>query len=945
MSRLRLVAVALAVVLVAATGFAQGTTGTLAGKITDEQGLALPGVTVTASNTGTGFSRSATTDSTGEYSLPGLPVGMYELKADMTGFASQSQKGISVNVAGTTTTDFKMGVTGRTEELTVVAEAPLIDVRESGVGEIITTAQIENLPLNGRQFGNLAALVPGVGLGFHTDPTKSTQFAPQAGGGGGRNINYLIDGGDNNDDTVGGLVQNFPLDSIGEFNFQTQRFKAEYGRANGGVLSVVTKSGTNDLRGSVFEYFRDKSLNSITESERLAGVEKGEYRKHQFGGSLGGPIVKDRTHFFVSVERVQQDTTQVVNSDGLFPDLDGVFDVPYRETMALGKITHQLNSNHYLSLRYGYNDNSQPYGAGVQSPVENWGDNQNKFHSANVNLNSVLGTGKLNEFVFQFSYFKNHIAENSTAPSEVFPGGFTTGQNVNTPQTTEQHKYQFRDDFTLTRGGHEFKIGAQFINEPVLDITFNSGNSPTFTHLTDDRNGPITNISQSGTVGEGSDTAKIPTKQYAVYVQDAWRATDRLTIDLGVRYEYVTGFAFDQSDSILFQELQAAGAAGRLDGIIGLEDFGLEPEEDKNNIAPRAGFTLDTKGDGQLVLRGGLGRYYDFAYTNANILFAVASAQVPHGTIYSYDDQAGIRNPDGSLFRPGQPLPPNQIRSTARPSFNHAASPRIKQPYTDQANLGFSKALGKEFAIEVDGIYARGRDLGIRPNLNVRVNRGPRRLNDILPTFGATNFRADVSKGRSNYKAVSVAFKKRWDGKLQFLTSYTLSESKSMSRRATDEFISDDIINAFDPFADAQESWTNNDARHRVTISGVWSPGMEFRIAPIFRYRSATPFNVTTGTDDNGDGKNFDLPPGGAINDHRGADFKQFDLRVSKKFKISGSAAFELIAEGFNVLNAKNPAGFVGNLTSSTFGQPTEYAGDFQRGEQRIFQFGARFEF
>ena len=208
-----------------------------------------------------------------------------------------------------------MAVAGQSEELTVVAEAPLIDQKETGVGEIITGNQIENLPLNGRQIGNLAGLVPGVSLGFHTDPTKSTQFAPQVNGGGGRNINYLIDGGDNNDDTVGGLVQNFPLDSIGEFNFQTNRFRADVGRAIGGVLNVVTKSGTNELRGSVFEYFRDKSP-QLPDRDREAQrtLEKGDYRKHQFGFSLGGPIVRDRTHFFVSAERIQQDTAQSVNT-------------------------------------------------------------------------------------------------------------------------------------------------------------------------------------------------------------------------------------------------------------------------------------------------------------------------------------------------------------------------------------------------------------------------------------------------------------------------------------------------------------------------------------------------------------------------------------------------------------------------------------------------------
>src|SRR5688572_4574889 len=474
MRRLGRLAAALLAVLIAIPSFAQGTTGTLTGSVTDDQGLALPGANVTVTNTSTGFSRSATTDETGTFRIAGLPSGSYEVKSELSGFAVQARKDVSVSVAATSTVDFRMAVAGLTDEMTVVAEAPLIDVKDSGVGEIITSAQIENLPLNGRQFGNLAALVPGVSLGFHTDPTKSTQFAPQVSGGGGRNINYLIDGGDNNDDTVGGLVQLFPLDSIGEFNFETQRFRADTGRANGGTIKVVTKSGTNEWHGALFDLVRNKSLNGKSFTEEANDLEKGDYKKHQFGASLGGPIVRDKTHFFAAFERIQQDTTQPVNTEGLFPDKDGVFDLPYRENMAVAKITHSLSTDHYLSVRYGFNNNSQPYGASPLSPPENWGLSKNTFHSVNANLNSVLGGGRLNEFVFQYSYFLNNIAENSNLPTEQFPNGVTIGQSVNTPQTTEQHKYQFRDDLTWTKGRHELKFGASFIYEPTLDITFST---------------------------------------------------------------------------------------------------------------------------------------------------------------------------------------------------------------------------------------------------------------------------------------------------------------------------------------------------------------------------------------------------------------------------------------------------------------------------------------
>jgi len=950
--RFRYLAAALALVLASfSPAFAQGTNGLIEGTVVDQQGLALPGVAVTASHTSTGFARTATTDASGAFRINGLPVGIYEVKAALTGFAAQSRK-VSVNVESTSVVPFHMSVAGQTENVEVTAEAPLIDSKDSGVGEVISSVQIENLPLNGRQFGNLAALVPGVSLGFHSDPTKSTQFAPQVAGGNGRNINYLIDGGDNNDDTVGGLVQNFPLDSIGEFKFETQRFRADTGRANGGTIKVVTKSGTNDFKGSLFEYFRDKSLNSQTETEKLNNRPKGDYKKNQFGGSLGGPIVKDKTHFFLSVERVQQDTTQSVNTKGLFPDKDGVFAVPFRETMAVAKLNHQINANNYLSVRYGYDKNEQPYGAGTSTPPEGWGISTNKFHSANVNLNSALSGGRLNEFVYQYSYFKNFISANSTLPYETFPNGVSVGQSINTPQTTEQHKHQFRDDYSWTKGKHDLRVGASFIYEPTLDITFSTGQVYQYTHLADSRTSAISAISKNGAIGgAGGSEGHIPNNQYAGYIQDGWRVNPKLTVDLGIRYDLVTGFAFDQSKNIIFSEVTAAAKAGlfKSPGLpcpcIGFEDFGKDPSEDKNNIAPRAGFTYDAKGDGNLVFRGGIGRYYDFAYTNANVLFAVIGAQSSFGTIYSVQDSKGIKNADGSLFQVGQPVPANQLAGAAAPLPSHVASPRPLQPFTDQANAGFSKALGKNYAVEVDGVYAHGQDLGTRFSANVRINGGPRRFTGLLPQSGAAPWSVDVQRGQSFYKGVNIALKKRSSGNLSFTAWYSLSSAKGTQLASTDD-LGFTPINAFDPFNEIQIAPTRTDARHRFTINGTWNAPGGFRVSPIFRYKSATPYNVLAGVDLNLNGVNFDLPPGvTTLNSARYADFKQMDLRLSRFFTITKSVRFEAIAEGFNVTNSKNPGAYVTSKASATFGTPTAYAGDFQRGEQRLFQLGIRLEF
>jgi hypothetical protein len=933
--------------LVTAPLRAQATTGGIEGRVTDEQGLALPRRTVTVHNSAIGFHRSLVSDSLGWVSFLSLPIGLYDLRCEGAGFTSRTLEGVRVDVGATTSVLIRMTMAGKAEELTVTGEAPLIDVKQSGVAEIVTPVQIENLPLNGRQFGNLAVLVPGVGLGFHSDPSKSTQFAPQVAGGTGRNINYQVDGGDDNDDTVGGLVQNFPLDAVAEFNFTTHRFKAEYGRADGGVLSVVTKGGTNTLAGSAFDYFRDRGLNARTETEKRNDVPKGDYRRWQYGGSLGGPIRKDKTHFFLSFERIRQDTTQSVDTGGLFPEKDGVFGLPYRENVSIAKVTHQVNPSHFLSLRYGFNDNSQVYGASPQTPPEAWGTSTNTFHSANATVTSTLGTNRTNEFLFQFSYFHNHIGANSTVPTEFFPGGVSVGQNTNTPQDTLQKKLQLKDDFAWVRGRHELKAGVMFIGEPTLQARGAQGQQPPiYVHLEDSRTSPVSDIEASGAIGDpnGFFGGQIPNQQYGLYVEDAWKVTDRLVLDIGVRYDLVVGMAFDQSRNRVFRDLQDAARAGKLVGVQGLEDFGHQMTEDENNVAPRVGFTYDARGDGRLVFRGGYGRYYDFAYTNSYVLLPVIGTQSAYGLVYFNADSTGIRNADGTFYQVGQPLPPNQAVVNTENGATDVASPLIRQPYTDQVNLGFSLALGKDYAIEVDGVGNWGRDLGRPMDLNTTPNLGPYRFADILSNVGSVPFTVWTPRNKSEYEGVSIAFRKRWDGKLQLLGGYTLSKARSTAGFGTDEF-GTGLLDATHPFSDAQFGPSRTDARHRVTISGVWSPGAGFMIAPIFRFRSKLPYNITAGSDLNRDGFNFDLPPGvETVRAGRGAHFSQLDVRVSKQFRLRRTRV-QVLAEVFNAYNAKNPAGFIGNMRSSQFGLPTAFAGDAGLGEQRLAQLGIRLEF
>jgi hypothetical protein len=967
------------------------------GRVIDEQGSAVPGATVTAKSTTTGFTRSEVSDAEGVYRLSALPVGIYDVTAELQGFTTVAKQGVEVNVAQIQNVDFPLKVAQLAETVNVTGATPLIQTTASSVGAVVDVKRIESIPLNGRQFANLAATVPGVGLSFHSDPTKSTQYAPLVNGGAGRNINYQIDGGDNNDDTVGGQLEAFPLEAIEQFNFQTQRFKAEYGRSNGGVLSVVTKSGTNLWSGSAFEFFRDKSMNALTETEILAAPAgaspvKGDYRQNQFGGSFGGPILKDQAHFFLAVERTNQDKTQRVNTQGLFPDQDGVFAVPYRETPFSGKVTANLNANQFLSVRYGRDTNSQPYNAAPNSTYNNWGDSTNRYNSFNLNHNWVMNGSKLNEFIFQAANFGNKILSRSSLPNESFPNGVTTGANGNTPQTTEQTKYQFRDDFSWHASGggglgHDFKVGANFINEPHLYLTFNTGKGVTFnTHITNDLNGPISLV----TVSDGNASANIPMKQFATYFQDDWRVSDRLTFNLGVRYDYMVGYQIDESKNPNFVAVQAAGAAGKLSGIVGLENFGLTPQEDRNNVQPRVGAVYDLRGNGKDIIRGGWGVYTDVGYTNSNVLFAATdSTGEGFGQIFNVNVTNGIKNPDGSFYKAGQPLSniasQNQVTSTGTfPLTGQWIDPRLQQPYQMQTNAGWSHELTSDTVFALDYVNSLGRDLNMRPRVNQRIPgslSNPRRLAAIIPTLTPnTNAnRPTVSRGKSEYNALIFSVRRRLARGWDFNANYTLQKGVSTIGQAADELNTANIQDPNNPFDDPRQLGPNltTDARHLINISASIQLPWGIRVAPIFFFRSALPVALVDGRDLNLDGDATEIPTiayavdsfdaskpqlqqvtvkqignCATVNCGRGYYQTQTNLRLSKVFHLGGRSNVEAIGEIFNLFNSINPSGFQTRVIVPATGvadpnllQPATYSGDFRRPEQRVGQLGLRFTF
>jgi outer membrane receptor protein involved in Fe transport len=949
----RRIFMALLLALVPVAAFAQTSGAVLTGRAADASGGALPGVTVTVTNNATGVSRTVITETDGTYRTPTVLAGRYTVTAELAGFSTVTVRDLDLNVATTRELDFTLQTAAVQEAITVTAEAPLIADSPS-LGTVVSQEELENLPLNGRQFANLASLAPGTSLGFNPDPTKPGQFVVAMNGGIGRNVNYLIDGGDNTDDTIGGALQNFNLEAVQEFKVQTQQYKAEFGRSTGGVLTVVTKTGSNELSGTIYGFYREEALNSETESESRNNAGKTAYERKQYGLSVGGPIVRDRAHFFATYDTTDRQTLFSLSpaTRAIFPDLPNAVANPYDDQMITAKATWAVTPAQQLQFRYGHQDYKDVYSATPLSAPDNIGLLDSKYRSFLAGHTASVGTSMVNDFLYQYSTFDNAIVPVTDAPTQVFANGVNAGQNFNTPQTTEQIKHQFKDDlsFPLTIAGsrHDMKVGVNYIHEPTLGGSFSSGLVGRYTYLGNTLDSPITRIE----VNSGFNQFSTPIDQYSVYVQDDWHLTDRLQLNLGLRYDLWQGFDLDQTSNPIWQTLTTQTTYNE----DYLEDFrgssGLE--DDTNNFGPRLGFTYDLFGNGRQMVRGGWGLYYDFPYTNATILFPTAAVQSDFGQTYLHVNSTGIRNADGSLYRIGQPLPANQLGNISRPVPNEVASPSIEAPQSTQASLGWSGQLSPTLGVTVDLVHIEYRNVPFRFRGNpINPATGQRRF----PQFG--NFRIWYGEGEADYDGVNLGIRSRVANRLELQGFYTWSEATGNVLAGADEFrltatlhqpdlsaVPDQSVNPLNPACDACFGPLNTDATHRVTLSALYRAPWALNLAGILRYRSAFPYTEWAGVDQNGDGFAFDLPAGvDHVNNRRGEDMTQLDLRVSREFQVGGGFGIEAMAEVFNVLNDENPYRFIGNRSASNFGQPTVFAGDPLQGEQRLIQLGVRIKY
>jgi hypothetical protein len=788
-SFLMLLAVA---VCVSSSVFAQtANSGTVTGVVKDEKGGLVPNATIKLINIGTNAERTVQTSGEGVYEINQVVPGNYRLEVEAQGFSKYVQEPVVVNVLQRTTVnpDLKVGRLGET--VTVTGDtAPLVETTKTDVGGVIDQRRLENLPVNGRSFASLAILIPGATLQPSFDPTKARVGTFSVGGSTGRNLNITIDGGDNKDNAVGGILQNFSMEGIQEFALSTQRFSAANGRSGGALLSVVSKSGSNEFHGSVFGFFRHDSLNAnapklLAEANPdlfpdPADAVKPPFSRQQFGGSFGGPIKKDKAFFFGTVERTRERGNSIVpgvdQAKIKFLEPFGYKAVqflpqPFNDWQYTVKGDFNLSPKHTLVTRFaGQNNDALNDQAGfliVRTDLSGGNESLNTLYNFLASLTSTLTSTTVNQFTYQYQTFDNRINATTDLNLLAFPDGLAVGRNGNVPQQTLQKKHQFRDDLTWNRGNHGFKFGGDFTYVPTLgglfafnsapeyDFNFNAdeiaqnpSQFPQGFHTTQILPGSVTcpaivgtatctpaQLAGIGVVADvllsGGDPAfdlREGAKQFAVYFQDDWKITPRFTLNIGARYDVDFGFVDNAhaAENRAFRALQ----------IIGSPFAHKVVEDDKNNISPRIGFAWDLRGDARSVLRGGYGIYYDQSFLNVP-LFAVQQANPEiYATFINDGDNLSIDSPPPTVPRPlSNPLPNTRGRML---------DPDFESPYTQQMNIGYAQELGSNMAVEFDYIHILGlhefTSLDINPRIGPLINAqrsssNPARI--LAPQFAA----------------------------------------------------------------------------------------------------------------------------------------------------------------------------------------------------------------
>jgi hypothetical protein len=957
-SRLR---VSLVIMCLAGSGIAYGqtraTTADLAGTVIDQQSAVLPGATVTATNTDTNYSRSATSDSTGHFLIPALPPGRYTVRAELPGFSPKSVDDVLLSLGSLIDVRLQLNVAGGQELVMVAGTAPVVDPQKTVVSSVIMQEQIERLPINGRSFIGFSLLAPGVTADRTPQQgasgTSGLTFAGQRA----RSNNITVDGLDNNDSAIGAVRATFSQEAVREFQVLTNSYSAEFGKASGGVVNIVTKSGTNNLGGNVFFFGRDASLNAKEHFEKFdvngneISREKAPYGQKQYGATLGGPIRKDRTFYFLSFERLDIDANNFVTIDDTTPVTyagqnfgtaaqilrNAGFPVqtgnsPYRieSNQFLGKLDHSLNVNNLVTARFNWakdlNENIEPFGGIVARSRGAVSDSHDVMFAASET--SVRSSKTVNELRFQLALRDQAVrsldplcggpctAENQGGPTLEVLGVASVGRQRFTPQPRKNIRYQVLDAISYYTGAHQFKTGFDFnyIDQTEQSLPLHFGGRYIFATIPANQAPllglPPLEVSPIVAVrlgvpgryvqGYGNSLAPYTYNDLSLFAQDDWRVTARLTAKIGVRYQV------QNWPNVTYT-------------VAGYPNPYSFPS-DRNNVAPRLGLAWDVTGDRKTTVHGSYGIYYD------NLITGIL------GITKVINGSSGVRTLVASLpvsaaawNAPGRRLPEP---TTPYPSLVISADPGLKTPYAHHVTGGVSRELFGQMSLAADVIYARG-------------FHQPSTLdyNPLVPSLGAGRRPADVngvpnssasvlqytSFGETWYRGLTVSASRRFIRHHQLMVSYTLSKAEDNGTDFQSEFIAQDsgrgrnpadlngLPLGFDP--DSEKGPSLQDERQRFVASGIYAFPHDIELSSIITVGSGRPYNILAGADLNADGD------GGATDRARGTvtdiatsvirnagilpTQATLDLRVAKRFRL-GPTNVEGIFEVFNLLDKTN---------------------------------------
>ena len=1008
MLRAKFVTIVLLTILVTSAGsaFAQigAATADLVGTVMDQSKAVVPGASVSATNKETGAFRTTTTGSEGRYIIPALPVGVYTLQVELAGFGPQRAE-VELNVGATVDVPFTLKVASASEQVTVIGETPIVDVQKTTVSATVSQQQIENLPINGRNFISFSVITPGVAPDNTPQQGASATSGLTFAGQRARSNNITVDGLDNNDAVVGSVRATFSQEAVREFQVLTNSYTAEFGKASGGVVNIVTKSGTNKIAGDAFFYGRDKSLNARGHFEDVdpAGNRidspKAPFNQKQFGATLGGPIRKDRTFYFLSFERLDVAASNFVTIDDRtpisHPVLPVVFgtpaqilrnagfpvevgNVPYAivQNQFLAKADHQFSANHLFNVRFnaadGLNENIEPFGGLTAKSRAAALDSRDIM--AAVTLTSVLSPKRVNDLRFQIAHRDQTVFAldprcdgrcdgfDEGGPTLEVTGFASVGRQRFTPQPRRNTRGQVLDTFTLFAGDHQFKTGVDFsyINAGRGALPLHFGGRYIFQTLPLAAVGiPLAgNMSAIQAVALGVPAAYVqgygdPENankggDLSLFAQDDWRPTDRLTIKAGVRYQ--KQFFPDITYSVV--------------GYSGTYGF----PSDNNNIAPRVAVAWDPAGDKRTAVHASYGIFFDNHITGIAGITDLIDGQ---NSVRTFAAQLPDTRPVVAWNAPGRRLP--EAALGASPSLVISIDPGLETPYAHHFSAGFDRQLAGQLTVSANAIYARGfKQLGTidyNPVVPALAATGRARPADAPGRPASTSSVLQyTSFGETWFKGMTLALSKRFSGRSQFLASYTLSKAEDNSTDFQSAFIPQNNGLGRDPNnpnglpigfnPDDERGPSLQDQRHRFVASGMYAAPFGIDISTIMTVASGRPFPILAGADLNGDRNGGAFPPDRpwrTVNDLTstiGRNAGQLpaqasvDLRIGKRVTV-GDVSIQGLFEVFNLFNRVNYTDLNNIFGTGAYpSAPLPTFGQFpQAGPPRQIQLAARIRF